>query len=107
MASMRMMQSVPEADVIIRNPTHYAVAVRYDAAKNRAPVVVAKGADRVALRIVEIGEENGVFITENKPLARGLYDAVEIDMEIPVEFYQAVAAILAIVYKKRKRGRKL
>lgn len=106
MASMRMMQSVPEADVIIRNPTHYAVAIAYDAEKNQAPVVVAKGADRVALRIVEIGEENGVYITEDKPLARGLFDAVEIGMEIPSQFYQAVAALLAVVYKMRDKKRR-
>lgn len=99
MASMRMMQSVPEADVIIRNPTHFAVAIRYNPEENHAPEVVAKGADRLALRIVEIGEENGVYITENKPLARGLYETVEIDMEIPAKFYEAVAAVLAMVYK--------
>lgn len=103
MASMRMMQKVPEADVIIRNPTHYAVAIVYDTEKNRAPVVVAKGADRVALRIVEIGEKNGVYVTENKPLARGLFKEVEIDMEIPSQFYEAVAAILAIVYKMKDK----
>ena len=103
MASMRMMQKVPEADVIIRNPTHYAVAIKYDPEKDRAPVVVAKGADHVAFRIIEIGEKNGVHITENRPLARGLYEAVEIDMEIPAKFYQAVASILAVVYKMNKK----
>lgn len=103
MASMRMMQKVPEADVIIRNPTHYAVAIKYDSEKNHAPVVLAKGADRVALRIVAIGEEHGIYITEDRPLARGLFEAVEIDMEIPAQFYQAVAAILAVVYNMRKR----
>lgn len=103
MASMRMMQSVPEADVIIRNPTHYAVAIGYDPEKNHAPVVLAKGADRLALRIVELGEESGVYITENKPLARGLYEAVDIDMEIPAQFYEAVAAVLAVVYQIQKK----
>lgn len=99
MASRRMMQNVPKADVIIRNPTHYAVALGYDTDKNRAPVVLAKGADHLALKIVEVGEENGVYILEDKPLARGLYASVEVDMEIPEEYYQAVAKILAFVYK--------
>lgn len=101
MASSRMMQQVPEADLIIRNPTHYAVAIRYDSKKNKAPVVVAKGADRMALRIIEIGEEHGVYITEDRPLARGLYEAVELEQEIPSQFYQAVAALLAIVYQSK------
>ena len=95
MASMRMMQNVPKADVIVRNPTHYAVALGYDA----APVVLAKGADHLALKIVEVGEANGVYILEDRPLARGLYASVEVDMEIPEEYYQTVAKILAFVYK--------
>lgn len=103
MASRRMMQNVPKADVIIRNPTHYAVALGYDPEKNRAPMVLAKGADRVALKIVEIGEENGIYIMENRPLARGLFESVEVDMEIPEEFYQTVAEILAFVYKLKKK----
>ena len=102
MSSRRMMQNVPKADVIIRNPTHFAVALGYDPQRNKAPVVLAKGADRVALKIVEIGEANDVYIMENRPLARGLYDAAEIDMEIPSEFYQAVAGVLAFVYKLKK-----
>lgn len=102
MSSRRMMQNVPKADVIIRNPTHFAVALGYDPQRNKAPVVLAKGADRVALKIVEIGEANDVYIMENRPLARGLYDAAEIDMEIPGEFYQAVAGVLAFVYKLKK-----
>lgn len=102
MSSKRMMQNVPKADVIIRNPTHFAVALGYDPERNKAPVVLAKGADRVALKIVEIGEANDVYIMENRPLARGLYDAAEIDMEIPGEFYQAVAGVLAFVYKLKK-----
>lgn len=103
MASMRMMQNVPKADVIIRNPTHFAVALGYDSEANRAPVVLAKGADHLALRIVEAGEANGVYILEDKPLARGLYAAVEVDMEIPEEFYQTVAKVLAFVYKLKKK----
>lgn len=103
MASMRMMQNVPNADVIIRNPTHYAVALGYDPEKNRAPMVLAKGADLVALKIVEIGEANDVYIMENRPLARGLFETVEVDMEIPEEFYQTVAQVLAFVYKLKKK----
>lgn len=99
MASMRMMQNVPKADVIVRNPTHYAVALGYDADRNRAPVVLAKGADHLALKIVEVGEANGVYILEDRPLARGLYASVEVDMEIPEVYYQTVAKILAFVYK--------
>ena len=98
MAQRRMMQQVPSADVVIRNPTHYAIAIRYVQGQSHAPVVVAKGADLVALRIVSVAEENKVYITENKPLARALFDAVEIDQEIPVSFYQAVAEVLAFVY---------
>lgn len=102
----RMMQKVPQADVVVRNPTHYAVAIQYDAKKNRAPTVVAKGKDLVALKIVEAAELNDVTVMENRPLARGLYDAVELDREIPQEYYQAVAEVLAFVYnlKRRKRG---
>jgi flagellar biosynthetic protein FlhB len=102
MASMRMMKKVPTADVIIRNPTHYAVALKYNPPGDKAPVVVAKGKDYIALKIIEIAEENGVHITENRPLARGLYEAVEIGMPIPEEFYKPVADILAFIYKLRK-----
>lgn len=105
MARMRMMQAVPKADVVVRNPTHYAVALKYDAQSNKAPFVVAKGADAVALRIVAIAEKNGVFITENKPLAQGLYKSVEVGAEIPVEFYKAVAGVLAYLYNLRRAGR--
>ncbi len=103
MALSRMMQKVPEADVIIRNPTHFAVALKYDPDKYGAPVVLAKGQDQVALRIVHVGEENGVFIMENKPLARALYASCEIDQEIPAEFYGAVAEILVYIYKESHR----
>lgn len=102
-AMSRMMQKVPTADVVIRNPTHYAVAIKYDAEKNRAPIVVAKGADHMALRIVKVAEEHGVIITENKPLARGLYEAVDLDREIPDQFYQPVAEVLAFVYSLKKK----
>ncbi len=103
MAMSRMMQKVPQADVIIRNPTHFAVALRYDPKKDGAPSVIAKGQDEVALRIVRIGEENGVFIVEDKPLARALYAACELDQEIPGEFYGAVAEILVYLYKTGRR----
>lgn len=102
-AMSRMMQNVPSADVIVRNPTHYAVAIRYLPEKNRAPIVVAKGVDLVALRIVDVAEKNGITTIENKPLARGLYDAVDIDREIPEQFYQAVAEVLAFVYSLKKK----
>jgi len=101
-SQMRMMQNVPKADVVIRNPTHYAVALQYDPDKNNAPVVVAKGADKLALRIIREAEKHDIIITENKPLARALYESVEVDREIPAEFYQAVAEVLVFVYNLRK-----
>ncbi|MDL2294132.1 flagellar biosynthesis protein FlhB [Ruminococcaceae bacterium OttesenSCG-928-D13] len=103
MAQSRMMQNVPEADVIIRNPTHYAVAISYEAGKNRAPVVLAKGMDLIALRIVKLAEENKVTVVENRPLARGLYENIPLDREISEEFFQPVAEILAIVYETTKK----
>ena len=100
----RMMQAVPEADVVITNPTHFAVALKYEQNKGRAPVVVAKGEDFLAAKIKEIARENNVEIVENKPLARMLYYNVELDEEIPPELYQAVAEVLAFVYNiKNKR----
>lgn len=106
-AGMRMMQKVPEADVVIKNPTHYAVALKYDSLKGRAPVLLAKGKDLVALRIIEIAEQNDIAVTENRPLARGLYESVELGREIPEEFYKAVADVLAFVYNLKKRKGKL
>ena len=103
MALSRMMQKVPEADVIVRNPTHFAVALKYDPDKNGAPVVLAKGQDLVALRIIKVGEENRVAILENRPLARALYESCELDREIPAEFYGAVAEILVYIYKASNR----
>lgn len=94
----RMMQEVPNADVVITNPTHLAVAVRYHKDVDEAPVVVAKGADYLAQRIKEIARENSVEIVENKPLARMLYHNVEIGAEIPPELYQMVAEVLVYVY---------
>ncbi len=97
----RMMQDVPKADVVITNPTHFAVAIKYDAEESAAPVVVAKGQDMVAQRIKEVARENKVDIVENKPLARMLYHNVDIGAEIPPELYQAVAEILAAIYKAK------
>ncbi len=101
---MRMMQSVPDADVVITNPTHYAVALKYEEEKSSAPVVVAKGKNLIAQRIKDIAAENSVEIVEDKPLARGLYAACEIGQQIPIDMYQAIAEILAQIYKN-KRGR--
>ena len=94
----RMMQAVPQADVVITNPTHFAVAVKYDANEADAPMVVAKGADFMAQRIKELAKENDVEIVENKPLARMLYANVEVGELVPPELYKAVAEVLAYVY---------
>lgn len=101
----RMMQDVPKADVVITNPTHLAIAIRYNAQEAPAPLVLAKGAGEVAQRIKDIARENNVPIRENKPLARALYKVVEVGDTIPEEFYQAVAAILAQIYKTKQRPR--
>ncbi len=103
MAMSRMIQKVPEADVIIRNPTHFAVAIKYDPDKHNAPVVLAKGQDDLALRIVRTGEEHGVYVIENRPLARALYASCELDREIPAEFYGAVAEVLVYIYRASNR----
>ena len=94
----RMMQAIPKADVVITNPTHYAVAIRYDTEVAPAPIVVAKGSDYLAQKIKQIARENNVEIVEDKPLARMLFANVDIDKQIPPELYQAVAEILAMVY---------
>lgn len=99
----RMMQDVPKADVVITNPTHFAVAIRYDANEGSAPKVLAKGADFVAQKIKEIARENNVEIVENKPLARMLYANVDVGQEVPPELYQSVAEVLALVYKMQGR----
>lgn len=101
-AQQRMMQQVPEADVVIRNPTHFAVALRYDAKRDSAPVVLAKGMDELALRIVKVAEENKVAVVENVPLARSLYASTELDRQIPPELYGAVAEVLVYVMKLDK-----
>ncbi|MFC5702118.1 flagellar biosynthesis protein FlhB [Cohnella faecalis] len=103
MALMRMMQEVPKADVVITNPTHYAVALQYDGTKMDAPTVMAKGQDYLALRIREIAKKNDVVIMENKPLARGLYERTEIGDTVPGDLFQAVAEVLAYVYRLKGR----
>lgn len=95
MARKRMMSKVPEADVIITNPTHYAVALKYDEQRMAAPRVIAKGADAVAMRIRALGTEHGVPLLEAPPLARALYRHVDLDREVPVELYTAVAEVMA------------
>lgn len=102
-ARRRMMESIPEADVVITNPTHYAVALKYDNTVSQAPVVTAKGADYLALKIKEIAKENDVEIVENKPLARMLYANVDLGSEIPVELYESVAEVLGYVYRIKNR----
>lgn len=98
----RMMQSLPSADVVITNPTHYAVAIKYDAQKYSAPVVVAKGENFLAQKIKEVAKEHHIEIVENKPLARMLYANVDVGQEVPPELYQAVAEVLAFVYSLRE-----
>lgn len=98
-ARQRMMANVPKADVIITNPTHYAVALRYDAANMSAPKLIAKGTDDVAGRIREVATKNKIPIVRNPPLARVLFDTTDIDDDIPIEHYQAVAKVIGYVYK--------
>ena len=102
MSKKRMMAEVPKADVVITNPTHYAVAIRYDKELDEAPRVVAKGVDALAIKIKEIAREAGVMIVENPPLARELYKLVDVDEIIPPKLYQAVAEVLAFVYKAKR-----
>ena len=101
LAQQRMMQEVPTADVVITNPTAIAIALRYDAESNPAPLVVAKGAGIVAQKIREIAEREGILLVENPGAARLLWKTTEIGEEIPVELYQAVAEMLALVYRIR------
>jgi flagellar biosynthesis protein FlhB len=105
MSMRRMMQDIPKADVVITNPTHFAVAIKYDVQKSSAPFVVAKGQDFIALRIKQIALDNKVQIVENRPLARTLYSTVDIGEAIPPELYQAVAEILAFVYNLKNGGK--
>ena len=100
----RMMQDVPKADVVITNPTHLSVAISYDNETAKAPVVLAKGEDYLAMKIREIAKENQIEIVENKPLARTLYATVDVGQEIPPELYQAVAEVLAMVYHMKNQN---
>lgn len=103
-ATRRMMSEVPGADVIITNPTHYAIAIKYDEAKAEAPFVIAKGTDSIAQRIKEIAKEHHVQMVENRSLARALYAATEIGEVIPEEYFQPVAEVLAYVYQMEKKA---
>ena len=103
MARMRMMQQVPQADVIITNPTHLAIAVQYNGEQMRAPRVLAKGADRVAERIVALARERQIPIVQNIPVAHALFQHVDIDQEIPAELYMALAEVLAYVYRLKSQ----
>lgn len=101
MAMRRMMQDIPTADVVIMNPTHYAIALKYDESKMDAPFVVAMGVDLVAQKIKEVAKANDILMVENKPLARALYDQVDIGQAVPEEFFQVVAEIIAYVYQAK------
>jgi flagellar biosynthesis protein FlhB len=103
MARMRMMSAVPKADVIITNPTHLAVAIKYDANAMEAPRVLAKGAQIVAEKIVELGKNNNVPVVQNVQLARAMYRVVEVDQEIPPDLYMGMAEVLAYVYRLKNR----
>ncbi len=106
-ASMRrMMQGIYLADAVIKNPTHYAIAIKYDEKKGKAPIVIAKGQDYLALKIIKEAQKHDIVIMENPPLARGLYAAVEIGQEIPAEYYQAVAEVLVFVYNIKRRAKR-
>jgi flagellar biosynthetic protein FlhB len=106
MAMRRMMDEVPSADVVVTNPTHFAVALRYEDSKMRAPIVVAKGADLIAARIREIAQENNIPMFEAPPLARALYASTDLNDEIPAGLYLAVAQILAYIFQLRTATQK-
>jgi len=103
MAMRRMMSEVPSADVVITNPTHYAIAIKYDEDKAIAPYIVAKGTDQIAFKIKEIAKKHDVVTVENRPLARSLYSETEIGDLVPEEFFKAIAEILAYVYRLNKQ----
>ena len=102
-AQSRMMQQVPSADVVIRNPTHYAIALRYHPDEDAAPIVLAKGIDELALRIVKVAEENNIPTIENVPLAHALYDEVELDQEIPPSLYNPVAEVMVYIFRLNEK----
>jgi len=101
-ARKRMMAEVPKSDVVITNPTHYAVALKYEARSMQAPKMLAKGVDKMALKIREVATQHGIPIIENPPLARGLHAAVQIDQEITPEFYKAVAEVIGYVFRLKR-----
>lgn len=104
MAMSRMMQNVPTADVVVTNPTHFAVAIRYRGDEMTAPMVIAKGQDLIAQRIKQLAREHNVPVVENKPLARALFAAAEVDQEIPYDLFQGVAQVLAYIYSLKRRS---
>lgn len=103
MARRRMMEQVPKATVVVTNPTHLAIALKYEPKENDAPIVVAKGKDLIAQRIKKLAKEHNVPVVEDKPLARSMYDKVEVGFPIPVEFFTAVAEVMAYVYRLKNR----
>ena len=103
-AQSRMMQQVPQSDVVIKNPTHFAVALRYHPDEDNAPIVLAKGQDELALRIVKTAEENGVAVVENVPLARALYAQTDLDQEIPPSLYNEVAEVLVYIFRLNEKN---
>jgi flagellar biosynthetic protein FlhB len=103
-ARRRMMNAVPTASLVIANPTHLSIALRYDAGKDAAPIVIAKGQDLIALRIREIAEENGVPVFQNVELARAMYGHVSIDQLIPPEFFKAVAELISIIRRRTQKS---
>jgi len=103
-ARKRMMAAVPEADVVVTNPTHFAVALKYDPERMQAPVLVAKGADSMAQRIREVAKENDVPIIQNPPLSRALYNGVDLDQEVPAEHYKAVAEIIGYIMRLKGKS---
>ncbi|MCR6096058.1 flagellar biosynthesis protein FlhB [Salipaludibacillus agaradhaerens] len=104
MAMSRMMAEVPKADVVITNPTHYAVALKYDDTTMNAPVIVAKGVDYIALKVINIAKNNNVTTVENRPLARALYAQAEIGDQVPEDLFKGVAEVLAYVYRLQQQA---
>jgi flagellar biosynthesis protein FlhB len=102
----RMMQAVPQATVVVMNPTHYAVALKYEQGETPAPICVAKGVDDLALKIRAVAEESGVHVLEDPPLARALYAAVEVDQQIPAEHFEAVAKVIGFVLSNKQSKRR-